>query len=78
MLRENLKDTAEILANILDQPLEIPGIAEPLSLLQAVQNYGSQVPGESDLLKILHTLSSHPEPTEILICEIDLLAQELS
>ena len=78
MLRENLKDSAEILSNILNQPLEIPGIAENISLLQAVQNYSNQQPEFSDLSKILRTLASNPEPTSALILELELIAKDLT
>ena len=78
MLKENLKDTAEILFNILNQPLEIPGVPENISLLQAVLNYSSQQAEHSDLSKVLRTLSDNPDPTDMLIRELDLLARDLS
>jgi hypothetical protein len=78
MLRENLKDSAEILHNILHQPLEISGTPENISLLQAVQNYSSQQPDHSDLSKMLRTFSSNHEPLEILIRELHLIARDLT
>jgi hypothetical protein len=72
MLRENLKDSAEILQNILHQPLEIPGVKENISLFQATQN-----PDHSDLSKMLRTFPSNPEPLGILIRELNLIADEL-
>ncbi len=78
MLRENLKDTAEILSNILTQPLEIPGVEAPLSLLQCVLNYASERPEDSSLTKLLHTFANNPEPTETLIRELDILSKDLS
>lgn len=78
MLRENLKDSAEILSNILNQPLEIPGISENITLLQALQNYSSQKPDNSDLSKMLRTFASNPEPTKALIQELQLIAYDLS
>ena len=78
MLRENLKDSAEILSNILNQPLEIPGVAENISLLQAIQNYPSQQPEHSDLSKMLRTFASNPEPTQALIQELQLIANDLT
>lgn len=78
MLRENLKDSAEILSNILNQPLEIPGVSENISLLQAIQNYPSQQPEHSDLSKMLRTFASNPEPTLALIQELELIANDLT
>jgi hypothetical protein len=78
MLKENLKDSAEILHNVLHQPLEISGTAENISLLQAVQNYSSQQPNHSDLSKVLHTFSTHREPLEVLIQELHLIACDLT
>lgn len=78
MLRENLKDSAEILFNILHQPLEIPDIGYPVSLLEAALSHNELSKEPSDLSKLLMTFSRHPEPTETLIREIDLLARELS
>jgi hypothetical protein len=78
MLRENLKDSAEILSNILNQPLEIPGIATSITLLQALQNFASQQPDNSDLSKMLRTFASNPEPTEALVQELSLIARDLA
>jgi hypothetical protein len=78
MLRENLKDSAEILSNILNQPLEIPGIGENITLLQALRNYSSQQPNNSDLSKMLRTFASNPEPTQTLIQELQLIARDLT
>ncbi len=78
MLRENLKDSAEILSNILNQPLEIPGVSENISLLQALQNFASQQPDHSDLSKMLRTFASNPEPTQTLIQELELIASDLT
>jgi hypothetical protein len=78
MLRENLKDSAEILSNILNQPLEIPGVSENVSLLQAIQNYAAQQPEHSDLSKMLRTFAANPEPTQALIQELQLIAHDLT
>lgn len=78
MLRENLKDSAEILSNILNQSLEIPNISENMTLLQALQNFPSQQPSNSDLSKMLRTFAANPEPTQILIQELELLARDLT
>jgi hypothetical protein len=78
MLRENLKDSAEILHNILHQSLEISEVPENISLLQAILNYSSQQPNHSDLSKMLRTFSVNPEPLEILIRELHLIARDLT
>jgi hypothetical protein len=78
MLRENLKDSAEILQNILQQPLEISGSSENISLLQAIENYPSQQSGHSDLSKMLRAFSTNTEPVEILIRELHLIAHDLT
>ncbi len=77
MLQENLKDSAEILTNILNQPLDIPGLSENISLLQAVQNYPSQQSEHSDLSKMLRTFAANPEPTKALIQELQLIIDDL-
>lgn len=78
MLRENLKDSAEILFNILNQPLDVTGAQENISLLQAVLNYGSQQPEHSDLQKVLRAFADHREPTRALIQELELLSKDLA
>ena len=78
MLRENLKDSAEILSNILNQPLAIPNATENITLLQALQTFSSQQPDNSDLSKMLRTFASNPEPTAILIQELELIARDLT
>ncbi len=78
MLKENLKDAAEILSNILSQPLSIPGASSEISLQKALESYDPADPAPSDLLKILTEFVKYPEPTQTLIQELELLAQDLS
>lgn len=78
MLRENLKDSAEILYNILNQPLKVNGVAENISLQQAVLNYTGEQPEHSDLSKVLRAFADNPEPTKILIQELELLLLDLN
>lgn len=78
MLRENLKDSAEILQNIFQEPLEIPGIERNISLFQAIQNYTSEQLEDSDLSKMLGTFASNPQPLGILIQELQLIAEDLT
>jgi hypothetical protein len=77
MINENLKDTGEIIQNILTQPLSIPGEKLPLSLLQAAKDFDSNHPIESDLRKILLSFLQFPEQTETLLRELDILKQDL-
>lgn len=77
MLRENLKDAAEILSNILTQPLEIAEVDAPISLLDCVMNYSAERPEGSSLSKLLQTFARNPEPTETLIRELEILSKEL-
>jgi hypothetical protein len=77
MLRENLKDSGEIIENILTQPLSVPGAAKEVSLLEAAQNYDPQSPLTSDLHKIMLSFLQFPEPTEMMIRELELLQEDL-
>jgi hypothetical protein len=77
MLRENLKDAAEILHCILNQPLEVRGATPNISLLGAILNYDSEHPENTDLQKILQEFVRYTEPTQTLIQELELLAQDL-
>lgn len=78
MLKDNLKDSAEILHNILHQPLKISGIEEEVSLIQAIEKFASQQPDNSDLSKMLRSFASNPEPTQTLIRELELIARDLT
>lgn len=72
MLKENLEDAAQILQNILTQPLDIPGATESVSLLSAARNTD-----KSDLRKILEAFRRYPELTQSLLTELELLYQDL-
>jgi hypothetical protein len=78
MLRENLKDSAGILQNIFQEPLEIPGVEGNISLFQAIQNYDSEQSENSDLSKMLRTFAVNPQPLGILIQELQLIAEDLA
>lgn len=78
MLRENLQDTAEILLNIFNQPLDVPGATMNVSLLQAALNFDSAQPEESDLNRIIQEFIKHPDSTQTLIQELELLYQDLN
>ena len=78
MLRENLKDAGQIVQNILTQPLSIPGASkETVSLLDAAKNYNDKDPSTSDLKKIVEMLAQYPEPTKIMLQELEILSNEL-
>lgn len=77
MIRENLKDTGEIIQNILTQPLSIPGARVSLSLLQAAADFDPRNPIGSDLRKILLSFLQFPEQTETLLRELELLQEDL-
>lgn len=77
MLRENIKDAAEILSYILQQPLDIPGASPGISLLTALNQYDAAHAETSDLQKILQEFVKFPGPTQTLIQELELLAQDL-
>jgi hypothetical protein len=76
MLKENLKDAAQILQNILTQSV-VTEEAEETSLLKAAQNFASQDPENSDLSKILKNMTKFKDPTETLIRELDLLLDDI-
>ncbi len=78
MLQENLKDAAEIVENILTQPLEIPGAKQNVSLYDAARNYDPHNAAASDLRKIILSFLQYPEPTETLLRELDMLVDDLS
>jgi len=78
MLRENLQDTAEILLNIFNQPLDVPGATMNVSLLNAALNFDSEQPAQSDLSKIMLEFVKYPDSTQALIQELELLHEDLN
>jgi hypothetical protein len=77
MLRENLKDAAIIIDNILTQPLSIAGIPEEVSLLSAAERFAGEEASHSELRLILLSFLDYPGPTKNLVIELDLLSQDL-
>jgi len=77
MLRENLQDSAEILFNILNQPLDVPGATMNVSLLAAALNFDSAQPENTDLSRIMQEFVKYPESTQALIQELELLYRDL-
>ncbi len=77
MLRENLQDSAEILFNILNQPLDVSGATMNVSLLNAALNFDSGEPQDSDLCKIMEEFVRYPDSAQALIQELELLYRDL-
>ena len=78
MLKDNLNDAGEIIDNIISQPLSIPGARKNISLLEAAKAYNPHEPMTSDLRKILLSLLQFPEPTDMMIQELELLQNSLT
>lgn len=77
MLRENIKDSGEIVENILTQPLSIPGARADTCLFEAAKNFHPSEAMTSDLRKILLSFLQFPEPTKTLLRELEILIEEL-
>ncbi len=78
MLKENLKDAGEIIQNILTQPLSIPDMEETVTLLSAAQSYQINEGENSALSKAMLSLLLYPEPTQIMLRELDILYKEIN
>lgn len=78
MLKENLKDSGEIIQNILNQSLAISGAKDNISLYRAAKEFSNDQALNSDLRKILLTFLQYPEHTEILVRELELILQDIS
>jgi hypothetical protein len=76
-LRENLKDAGLITQTILTQPVTVPGVSDELSLLEAAQQFNPNDPENSALSKILLSFLQYPEPTQIMVRELEILSREL-
>ncbi len=76
MKQEDIKDAAQIVNNILEQPLSIEGASENISLLKAAEQFNKSNP-ESDLYKIIRSFIEHPEGTKALLTELELLLADL-
>lgn len=78
MLKENVKDAAQIIQNILIQPLAISGASSEICLLKAAENYHPSQGNSSDLSMILQTFLEYRGPTDMLIQELELIIQDLN
>jgi hypothetical protein len=77
MLKETLKDTAQILQTILTQELDIPGASGPISLLSAAKQFASQDAVSSNLSHVIRVFLNYPDPLNALSTELEILAKEL-
>jgi len=77
MLKENLKDSGEILQNILTQPLSIPGAQKDVSLIEAAKSFNPEEAISSDLRNILLSFTHFPVPTMRLIEEMEIIRDDL-
>lgn len=78
MLRENLRDTGQIIQNILTQPISIPGLSDETTLLSAAQSYQEGEGASSALSKVMLSFLHYPEPTQVLIQELEILHKEIA
>lgn len=78
MLKENLKDAGLIIQNILSQPLSIPGVPDTVTLLSVAKNYHPGEGANSDLSRVMLSLLHYPEPTQILLHELEILHKEIN
>jgi hypothetical protein len=77
MLYENIKDAAIIVQNIINQPLAIADASQDITLLSAALSFGSDAMPASYLESIMKKFVEYQDPTETLIRELDILANEL-
>lgn len=77
MLRENLKDAAIIIHNILNQPLSIPSTKDDITLLNAAISFDDTGTPAQHLQQIMQTFIEYPDLTDTLIRELDILSDEL-
>jgi hypothetical protein len=74
--KSSLEELSISLTNILNLPIEMQG-GKSMSVLQAIKNYTSPSPAESDLSLFFISLEKYPESCRILAQELDLLAKDL-
>lgn len=78
MFQESFIDAAIIVQNILNDPLSIPTSDKDITLLSAALSFNEHGVPDSYLSQIMQTLIIYPGPTETLIKELELLAEDLS
>lgn len=77
MLREDLKDAAYMIHNILHQPLDVPDSDSEITLVRASMNFKIEEGKDSDLSLVLHNFIQHQAPLEMLIREITFILEDL-
>lgn len=77
MLEEDLQDAGEIIQNILTQPLALPGEKKDINLFEAAQNYKKETALTSHLRKIFISFMQFPEPTQIMLRELEIILDDL-
>ncbi len=77
-LEENLEDAANIVQDILKQPLAIEGAEEGISVIAAASNYQANPSEDSDLGKLSQAFALYPSSTNTLVQELHFLAQDLN
>jgi hypothetical protein len=77
MLREDLKDAAYIMHNILHQTLDVPGSDSEITLFRAAADFKIEEGKDSDLSLVLHNFTQHQAPLEMLIREITFIMEDL-
>lgn len=78
MKRTQVKEAGRSMQEILRQPLALPGEPHMLSLLQAAEVYSPAEGTHSHLAKILTLMAQHPEATDVLLRELELLQRSLN
>ena len=78
MIYENLEDAGDIIENILTQPLAIPGATKEVSLLQAAMELDPIHIESSSLRQILLSFLQFPEPTKMMLREMEILQNDLN
>lgn len=78
MIYEDIYEAGEIIENILKKPLNIPELPEDLTLLSAALIFKDEDPATSALNKVLYSFEDHPEAKEVLIRELEILADDLT
>ena len=78
MFQESFNDAAIIVQNILNQPLSIPRGKEDITLLSAAISFNEDGVADSQLSQIMQTFIIYPDPTDILIQELELLSDDLN
>ncbi|NGX39458.1 MAG: hypothetical protein KR126chlam1_00787 [Chlamydiae bacterium] len=77
LLCENLKDDGQIILNILNQSLSIPGAKANISLREAAELFNPKQTLTSDLRNILVSFLQFPIPTEMMVRELEIIHDEL-